>query len=55
LTLNGTIELLVYADDVIILGGGIHTIKKNTEAVIVAGKERGLELDTEKCKYVVMF
>jgi hypothetical protein len=32
LKLNGTHQLLVYADDVNILGGSVHAIKKNTDA-----------------------
>jgi len=31
LKLNGTHQFLVYADNVNILGGSIHTMKKNTE------------------------
>jgi hypothetical protein len=38
LKLNGTHQLLVYADDVNILGGSMHAIKKNTEAVVVASR-----------------
>jgi hypothetical protein len=36
LQLNGTHQLLVYDDDVNILGGSVHTIKKSTEALVVA-------------------
>jgi hypothetical protein len=31
LKLNGTGQLLIYADDVNILGGSVHTIKENTK------------------------
>ena len=36
------------------LGGSIHTIMKNSEALLVASKETGLEKNTDKTKYVVM-
>jgi hypothetical protein len=32
----------------LILGRSIHTVKKNTEALVVAGKEIGLEVHAEK-------
>jgi len=32
LKLHGTHQLLVYADDVNIMGGSVPTIKKNTDA-----------------------
>jgi len=53
LTLNGTHQLRVYADDVNILGGHIHTIKKNTEASVVASKE-SLEVNADKTKCMAM-
>jgi hypothetical protein len=53
LKLNGTHQLLVYAD-VSILGRSIHAIKKNTEALLVASKEIGREVNAEKTKYMVM-
>ena len=38
LKLNSTHQLLVYAADVNILGGNVHTIKKNAETLVVARK-----------------
>ena len=38
--LNGTHQLLAYADDVNILGGSIHTVKENAESLVVATKEK---------------
>ena len=54
LKLNGTHQLLVFVDDVNILGGSVHTIKENTKALIVASKEIGLEENAGKTKYKVM-
>ena len=53
LKLNGTHQVLVYADDVNILGGSVHTIKENAETfVVVASKETGQEVNADKAKYV---
>ena len=46
--LNDTHQPLVYADNVNILGGRIHNVKKNTEALILASKESGLEVNSNK-------
>jgi hypothetical protein len=52
--LNGTHQLLAYADDVIIVGGNTDTVKKNTEALLDASKEVGLEVNPEETKYMLM-
>jgi len=54
LKLNGTHQLLAYANDVNILGGSIHTLKKNSEAFVAATREIGLEISADKIKYMVM-
>jgi len=54
LKLNGTYQLLVYADDSNILGGSVHAIKKNTEALVVASKQNELEVNADRSKYMVM-
>src|SRR5215469_4290219 len=54
LKLNGTHQLLAYADDVDILGGSVHTVKENAEALVAATKEIGLEVNADKTKYIVM-
>jgi len=52
--LSGTHQFLVYADDFNILGGSIHTLKENAEALVAATREIGLEVSADKTKYVVM-
>ena len=54
LKLNGTHQLLAYADDVNILGGSVHTVKKNAEALVAATKEIGLEANVHKTKYMTV-
>jgi len=54
LKLNGTHKLLVYDDDVNILGGSVHTVKKNAETLVVARREIGPEVNGDKTKYMVM-
>jgi hypothetical protein len=42
-------QLLIYADDVNMLGGSIHTIKENAETLVVASKET--ESQHMRCKF----
>jgi archaellum component FlaC len=52
--LNGTHQLLVYADDVNLLSDSINTIKENTETLLEVTKDVGLEINAEKTKYMIM-
>jgi hypothetical protein len=55
LKLNGTHQLLVYVDDVNLLGIYIIvTIKKNTQTLTDASKEVGQEVNTEETKYMLL-
>ena len=37
-----------------ILGGSIHTLKENAEALVAATREIGLDISADKTKYMVM-
>jgi len=54
LKLNGTHQLLVYYYYFNILGSSVYTIKKNTEALVVASKEIGLKVSADNTMYMVM-
>ncbi|KAJ4447089.1 hypothetical protein ANN_09078 [Periplaneta americana] len=54
LELNGLHQLLVYADDVNMLGENPQTIRENTGISLEAIKAIGFEVNPEKTKYMIM-
>jgi hypothetical protein len=54
LELNRAQLLLVYADDVSLLGDSVNTIKENSETLVEVSRDIGLEINAEKTKYMIM-
>jgi hypothetical protein len=52
--LSGTLQILVYADDINLLGDSINAIKENTEILLEATRNVGLEINAEKTKFMIM-
>jgi hypothetical protein len=55
LELNGTHQLLFYADDDNLLGDSVNTIKENSETFLDASRDIGLEISAKKAKCMIMF
>jgi hypothetical protein len=54
LELNRTHQLLDYANDVNLLGDSVNTTEENTEPLLEASRDVGLEINPEKTKYMIM-
>jgi hypothetical protein len=54
LKLNGTHQLLAYADYVNLMEDSINAINRNTETLIEVSKEVGLEVNIENTKYMLV-
>jgi hypothetical protein len=54
LILNGTHQLLAYADDINIVGENIYTMQSNTKSLLDASMEDSLEVNPEKTKYMLV-
>ena len=53
LTLKCLNQLFVYADDVDLIGDDIDAIQSNTEVLVEACDEIGLQVNVEKTKYMI--
>ena len=51
--MNGKYKLLVYADNVNMLGENLQTIRWYKEILITASKDIGLEVNSDKTKYMI--
>jgi hypothetical protein len=54
LKLNGTHQLLAYADDVNLQGNNVDTIEKGAETLSHSSKAASLEVTAEKTKYMLL-
>jgi hypothetical protein len=54
LELKGIYQLLFYADDINLLGDSVNEIKENSETLLGASRDIGLEINAEKTKYTIM-
>ena len=50
--MNGTHQVLTYADDINLIGNDIRTIERNADVLLNACRDIGLEVITEKTKYM---
>ena len=50
--MNGTHQVLAYADDVNLIGDDIRTIERNADVLLHSCKDIGLAVNTGKTKYM---